>query len=136
MAGAIIGGAIGGIGSMFGGKAQADAASRAAEAQTKAATYAANVQAQSAAKALEFQKQQAAQDLMRADATQRGNYDQWAARQGRLSTLGQMVGMQPFQIPGYVPLTGANQVTPSGTPANSPNPNVRPMSDLLRAPAQ
>lgn len=136
MAGPIIGGAIGGIGSMFGGKAQADAMQVAAQKQTEAANFAATKQAESAANALAFQKQQAAQDLATANSTQHANYDQWAARQGRLSTLGQMVGLRPFQIPAYVPIQNTQGVTATGTPANAPNPNVQPMSNLLRYPVQ
>lgn len=94
-----------------------------AKMQAGAADDAAQAQLQASREALAFQKQQAAQDLSNAQAAQRGNYDQWAAKQGRLSTLGQMVGLKPFQIPAYVPIQNVNQVTPTGT-----NPNVVPMS--------
>jgi hypothetical protein len=79
---------------IFGAKMQSDSADQAAQLQAKAA-----------ANALAFQKQQAAQDFANAQTTAHANYDQWAAKQGRLSTLGQMVGLQPFNIPGYVPMT-------------------------------
>jgi len=69
-----------------------------------AAGSAADAQLQATREALQFQREQAAQDFVNADATRRANYDQWRAQQGRLSTLGQMVGMKPFDIPAYVPL--------------------------------
>jgi hypothetical protein len=90
---------------MAGGKAQADAA-----------THAADLQSKSAADALAFQKQQAAQDFANAQTTAQANYGQWAARQGRLSTLGQMVGLQPFNIPAYVPMTQV--ADPTADPTN------------------
>lgn len=76
----------------------------AAALQSSAAKDAASKQQASAADALAFQRQQAAQDFANAQVAQKGNYDQWAARQGRLSSLGQLVGMQPFNIPAYQPL--------------------------------
>ncbi len=120
----------------LGGAYMSSSASKdAADMQTQAANHAADVQKQSADAALAFQKQQAAQDLANAQAAQRGNYDQWAAKQGRLSTLGQMVGMKAFQIPAYVPIQSAAQQTPNGTPMNQANPNVTTMGNaFLRQP--
>src|SRR6185312_13089287 len=103
----------------------------AADKQTAAAEQIAQAQQKSAADALAFQKQQAAQDLANAQAASRGNYDQWAARQGRLSTLGQMVGMSPFQIPAYVPIQSVPDPTAAptnGAPAGYTNPNVTSMA--------
>ena len=121
---------------IIGAKMQSSAAKDAADLQTQAANHAADVQAKSAADALAFQKQQAAMDQARAEAAQRGNYDQWAARQGRLSTLGQMVGMKPFQIPAYVPIANLSQVTPNGIPSNQVSPNVTTMGNaFLRMPS-
>lgn len=37
------------------------------------------------------------------EANRRANYDQWAAREGRLSTLGGMLGLPARNIPAYVP---------------------------------
>lgn len=109
---------------IVGGVLQANAARDAAKLQTDAAGHAADVQAKSAADALAFQKQQAAQDLYTANQTQRANYDQWRARQGRLSNLAVLLGQRPFQIPDYVPITGADQVTPTGTPAGQRKSNL------------
>lgn len=89
-------------------KIQSNAAGKAAKLATTSANYSADVQSKSNADALAFQKQQAAQDLATANATQRANYDQWAARESRLGSLGEMVGLGPRSIPGYVPITGAD----------------------------
>lgn len=134
--GALIAGATAGS-SVAAGAIGSHAAGEAADKQTAAANYAADVQAKSAAEALAFQKQQAAQDLANAQAASRGNYDQWAARQGRLSTLGQMVGMKPFQIPAYVPIQSVPQATPSGpntptAPTGYRNPHITNMGALVR----
>lgn len=99
------------------------AATKAAQLQTDAANHSADVQGKSAANALAFQEKQAAQDLATANATQRANYDQWAAKEGRLSTLGQSIGLKPFQIPSYVPITSASGVTQTGTPAGTVAPS-------------
>lgn len=130
---------------IVGAKLSSGAASDAADKQTQAANHAADVQAQSARDALAFQQQQAHQDFLNAQAASRGNYDQWAARQGRLSTLGQMVGSRPFVIPNYVPMQEANGVPPApspgapqttGAPVGYRNPNITTMANALRSRVQ
>lgn len=122
---------------IYGANKQAGAAEDAAQLQTQAANHGADVQKQSADAALAFQKQQSAQDLANAQAASRGNYDQWAAKQGRLSTLGQMVGLKPFQIPNYVPIQSvpSPQAPPpsNGAPQGYTNPNVTSMAQAFRA---
>ena len=129
-----------------GGKAQADAAKYAADQTTSAARYAADQQQKSTAAALDFQKQQAAQDFNNAQAAQQGNYNQWAAKQGRLSTLGQSVGLKAFDIPAYVPLQqaapSASGIAPSGPtqnastqPVDTQNPNITTMGAAMNQPA-
>lgn len=122
--GALVAGATAG-GAVASGAIQSRAAGKAADAQTQASNYAAEQQAKSAREALAFQRQQAHQDFLNAQNAQRGNYDQWAARQGRLSTLGQMVGSKPFVIPAYVPMQEAPEAgtPPAGLPPSG-NPNV------------
>src|SRR5262249_38113815 len=100
----LIGGLAGGGSSLAGGLLQKSAAGDAADAQLKATR-----------EALQFQLEQAAQGFANAEATRRGNYDQWAAQQGRLSTLGQMLGMKPFTIPAYVPLQRVQTANPYAT---------------------
>jgi hypothetical protein len=87
-----------------------------------AATHAADLTSKAAADTLTFQKQQAAQELAKAQATQKASYDQWAARQGNLSTLGQMMGLPQRNIPAYVPTinTGAPPAPP--LPGRTPTP--------------
>jgi hypothetical protein len=85
-----------------GAKISSNANKNAAKLQTDAANRAAEIQAQSQREALAFQQQQAAEDARRFEATQRANYDQWAARQGYQSTVGSMLGLPSRSIPSYV----------------------------------
>lgn len=89
-------------------------AREAANAQTEAANHAADIQSKSAAEALAFQKQQAAQDLVTHNATAKANYDQWASRERRISSLGAALGLAPRDIPDFVPTPG-----PTDAPASS-----------------
>jgi hypothetical protein len=100
-------------GAIAGGALSAHASNKAADTQTQAANHAADVQAKAAADALAFQKAQAAQDLITANATQKANYDQWAAKEGRLSRLSSFTGGGTFDIPAYSPI-------PSAAPASAP----------------
>lgn len=103
---------------------------QAAALQTQTANHAADVQGQGAAAALQFQKEQAARDQAQFETTQHANYDQWAAREGRLGALGEMIGMGSRNIPGYVPVSqggtgappsGATGASPTGTPVPGGN---------------
>jgi hypothetical protein len=82
-----------------------------AHKQGAAAEHAADLSARGNADALTFEKQQA--DLAQAnfEATQKANYEQWAAKEQRLSTIGQMAGLPARSVPGYVPTTSANGMT-------------------------
>lgn len=123
----IIGGGLLAGGSIASAELQSSAAKSAADLQTTAATHAADVQGVSTQQALDFQKQQAAQDLASAQAASLGNYQQWAAKEGRMSSLGQSVGLAPFQIPAYVPIPNVNAAaasTPPGTPSGLLSPNT------------
>lgn len=99
--------------------AQKDAANTTAGA----AGHAADLQSQAAAQALAFTKEQAARDQAAAEATRKANYDQWAAKEGRLSSFGQMLGVGPRDIPGYVPIdaNAPASAQSSGIPANASN---------------
>lgn len=114
-------------GAIAGGALSAHASGKAADAETAAANHAADVQAKAAADALAFQKTQAAQDLATANTTQKANYDQWSAREGRLSNLSALTGGGRFDIPAYVPIANVNAVTPNGLP-----PGTRPDAPVLR----
>lgn len=110
---------------VIGAKIQSNAAKKAADTQAASANYAADVQAKSNAESLAFQREQAAQDLARANALQEGNYNQWAAREGRLSNFGQMLGLPARTIPPYVPIPGASGgAAPSGA-------NYQPLIEAL-----
>lgn len=89
----------------------------AAKISSNASKRSGDLQAAGADKALTFEQQQAARDQANFAATQKGNYDQWAAREGRLGSLGELVGMGHREIPGYVPTTAG--AAPGGAPAAS-----------------
>ena len=137
-AGAAIAGLAAGGGAVTAGILNSGAAKDAASLQTQAADHAADVQAQSAANTLAFQQQQAQQARVDANTAAQANYNQWAAKEGRLSTLGQQIGMQPFQVPAYVPLSGLNgpsasaptQASPSAAPTSA-NPNITTMGAAM-----
>jgi hypothetical protein len=106
------------VGTAVGAKFQSNAAEKSAKLTTDAANKGADLQAQSNREALDFQKQQAALDAARADAIQRANYQQWAAREGRMSSIGQALGLPARDIPAYQPLPGVSGA--SGQPAAAP----------------
>lgn len=112
--------AIGAGGAIGGGLISSHSAGSAAKQQTDAANHAADVQGKAAADALAFQKAQAAQDLITANATQKANYDQWAARQGRLSNLSVLTGAGKFDIPAYAPIPTAPQTPAAPTSYAAP----------------
>jgi hypothetical protein len=103
---------------------QSRAAGKAADKQTQAANRAAELQSGSTREALDFEKQQSALEQQRSEADRRANYDQWLAREQRLGSLGQMVGLGQRTIPGYVPSTqtapGSTSTTPGGGGMNDP----------------
>ena len=105
---------------------QSKAATDAAKLQTDATTHAADLSAKSAADTLAFQKQQADQDFANANATGQANYNQWAARENRLSNFQQMLGMSGRDIPAYEPL---KKVDTTGNPL--PSTTTTPTSSTL-----
>lgn len=112
--------AIGAGGALGGAALSSHASGKAAALETTAASHAADVQAKAAAEALAFQKTQADRDLAVANATQKANYDQWAAREGRLSNLSALTGAGPFTIPAYSPLPDATTAPPTSSPMALP----------------
>lgn len=91
-----------------------------AHKQASAQNKAAQLQAQAAAQALQFQREQAYRDQQNFNATQKANYDQWAAREGRLGTLGEMFGRGPRYIPPYVATAGSTMQPPAPIDPNRP----------------
>lgn len=116
--------AISAAGAVTGAGIQSHAAGSAADKQTQAANHAADVQGQSAHEALDFTKQQAERDQANFETTQKANYGQYAARQGRLSSLDQLVGLPARDIPAYVPTTQPASAITSPPPRPQPQPPV------------
>lgn len=100
--GTAIAGAAGAGAAIYGANKTAGAQDRAAQLTTDAANRAAEINAKSAAEALAFSKAQAQNEYLNSEVARRGNYDQWAAGQRRLGTLGQMMGLGDREIPAYV----------------------------------
>jgi hypothetical protein len=108
----------------YGAHKASSAADRAAKQQTSSANYAADIQGRGNTDTLNFQKQQAAEDARRFELTQRANYDQWAARENRLGSLSQMMGLgNRGPIPGYVS-SGATGVGGPTSGGGSTDPRV------------
>ncbi|HEV8262937.1 MAG TPA: hypothetical protein VGQ19_19550 [Burkholderiales bacterium] len=101
--GTVIGAGIGLFGNLFGAKKQSDAAVQAAQIQSEYAYRAAQLQDQAQREALAFQRQQAQNAYANSETARRGNYDQWASRERRLGSIGQLLGYGSREVPGYVP---------------------------------
>jgi len=124
---AVVAAAIIAGGSFAAAKVASNANRDAANQSTSSANYAADVKSKSDQAALDFEKQQAAQNQSNFEATQKANYDQWAAREGRLSTLGQMLGMPGRNIPAYVPTTNlTGQPSGAGSAGGSTTSRTAP----------
>lgn len=82
---------------------QSNATRDATKMQVDANTSAAQIQSASAAEELAFKRRQAEIDWQNQQQTARANYDQWRAREGRLSSLGVMTGLAPRNIPDFQP---------------------------------
>lgn len=121
--GALIGAGIGLFGDLFGAHMQSKGADQVAEIAAAAARYTADLQAKATADALAFEKASAENSFLNSEAARKGNYGFTVAREHRLGSLGEEVGMAPREIPDYVPgvdpnFTGAPRAgVPSGTPA-------------------
>jgi hypothetical protein len=89
----------------------ANAQTEAAQMQADAANRAGDLQAGAAHDALGFQESEASRNQANFEATQRANYEQWAAQQQRMSSLGQMAGLPARNIPGFV---STNTYMPNG----------------------
>lgn len=100
--GAVAGAAIGLFGSLFGAHMASSAATKSAQIQADAQLKAQQLQAKSAADALAFTKQQAQQTYLTDETNRRANYDQWAAREGRLGSVEDLLGYGPRNTPAYV----------------------------------
>src|SRR3954462_2016311 len=79
----------------------AHASGKAADKQVEAANQAARLQTEGNDKAQATIRQQQAQDLAIANSTQQANYQQWRAREQRMSDFGAALGLSPRSIPDY-----------------------------------
>lgn len=64
--------------------------------------FAARAQAKAQREALAFQKRLAQNDFANTEVTRHANYDQWAARERRIGSIGEMLGWGAREIPAYV----------------------------------
>jgi hypothetical protein len=118
---------VAGMGLNYLGQQQQLGANQDALTQQLAATkYASDAQSQSAANQLAFLKQQAGYDAASAEANRAGNYDQWAAKQRQLGTVGQALGLPARDIPAYVPLPAYGGGTTAPAPGTGPAGTVAP----------
>jgi hypothetical protein len=103
--------------SVYNTKQQTDASAAASDKQLEATKYAADAQAKAAADSLAFQRQQADYNAQVAESTRSANYDQWAAKQRQLGSVGDALGLPARAIPAYVPIPASGLGAPSGVVA-------------------
>lgn len=110
-------------------------ANAAADKSAAGAKYAADLEAKSTKEALDFARQQATSQAANDEINRKANYGLFAAREGRLGTVGQMLGLGPRQIPAYVPGQTPNFMAPnfmSGM-VRGYQPGDNPMDPATRA---
>jgi hypothetical protein len=119
---------VAGMGLNYLGQQQQLGANQDALGQQLASTkYASDAQSQASANQLAFLRQQATYDAASAEANRSGNYDQWAAKQRQLGTVGQALGLPARDIPAYVPLPAyGGGTTPAAAPGTGPAATVAP----------
>lgn len=91
------------FGNLFAANQQSNAATTNAAAEAAAAKYAADKIAEANAASLKFQYGTAENAFQNNEASRQGNYGIFAARERRLGTIGEEVGLGPREIPAYVP---------------------------------
>lgn len=100
------------IGSIFSGKATAHAADK---------------QLQASREAEAFQRQQAEATFKQQETDRAANYAQWAARQGRMNSIGSALGYGTgTPIPAYVPMTDPRYTSQGLGRAPVPPPAMTP----------
>ncbi len=111
--GAVVGAGATAASSVYGANKQSNSARDAANAQVTAANKAAELQSKSAAEALAFQREQAARDQQNYVGTQLANYEQDTARQQRIGSLGELLGLPSRNIPPPPSYLTSQQTTPN-----------------------
>lgn len=96
-------GAVSLFSSLFGAKQQDSTATKIAKTQADAQAKANAISEKASADALAFTKGEADRSFRSSEASRRGNYDWDAARERRIGSIGEMVGLGPREIPNYVP---------------------------------
>jgi hypothetical protein len=116
------------FGHLFGAHKQAQAADRSADIMAASAKYSADLQAKAQADALAFTQASAENAFLNSEAARQGNYGWQAARDRRLGTIGDEVGLGPRETPAYVPgvdphfggTPRAGAQSPATMPTNAP----------------
>lgn len=109
---AIIGAGASTAGAVVAAKAAKNAAKTSAAAQTSAVEASTAASTKASEEALAFQREEAKRDQAKFEATnainqanweaaQHGNYDMYAARERRIGTVGEMMGLPAREIPAY-----------------------------------
>lgn len=125
--GTIVGAGTNLFGNLFAAHAQSASADRAAQIASDGAKYSADLTAKANADALRFQYANSENAFQNNEAARKGNYGLFAARERRLGSIGDEVGLGAREIPAYVP--GVDPMFgggPSGVsvPSNGVDSNV------------
>lgn len=126
--GTAIAGVAAGTGAIVGAKMQSGAIRHGADMQTAAANTAAAAQLEASQKAETFARQQAEGAYQNDERVAHANYDQWAAREKRLGSIGASLGYGTRDIPAYVGGVDPRYTDPSVT-APPPGAAPAPMPD-------
>lgn len=122
------------FGNLFGAYKQGEAADKSAAIMAASAKYSADLQAKAAADSLAFQYGTAENAYQNNEVSRRGNYDMWRARERRLGTIGEEVGLGPREIPEYVGGVDPHYGTVGGAAAGVPAPGqTGGVYDAIRA---
>jgi hypothetical protein len=105
--------------------------SAAATTAANALEYSANLQDAANQRAEVFSRQQAENSFANSEVTRQANYNQWAAREARVSSLGQALGLSARDIPAYVPGVDPNYTGGSSGSSSSSVPLSSDITDAL-----
>jgi hypothetical protein len=117
---------------LYGAHKAGQAAEKGAAIAAGSADRAAELQSQGNREALQFAREQAEADYQNYEVANRANYEQNAARERRLGTLGGLIGRSPREIPAYQAsidpnFTGGGRPggAPGGAPAGGGDPKLQ-----------
>lgn len=121
------------LGNIYGANAQSSAADQAASITAAAEKYIADLTAKSNADALAFNKSTAENAFQNNEVGRQTTYGQWAAKEGRLGYLGDLMGLPARQIPSYIPGVDPHfDGSTSGAPP-APAANYNPLMAAINA---